>query len=151
MPFNLPVILSTDFPHPFLTFTLPLRNCSKPLMTIYFSKLLGVLVGLISTLTTLTNSNPALVNVFSWVIVFFIRVTNVSIFPRVVSIFLMMLFLKKTIFLFKSLHHLLLQFPPHSPPLIKLLQCYNPSFLLGLAQCHTVSMPLQHTGHHLRH
>ena len=128
-----------------------MRNCSTPLQTTYFSKHLGVLVGLIFALITLTNSNLALLNVFSWVIVLFIRVTNVSIFPQIVSISLVMLFLMKPLFLFKNLPHLLLHFRPGHLPLIKLLQWYNPSLLLGLVQCQTVSLPLQHTGLPLSH
>jgi hypothetical protein len=109
-----------------------MRNCSTPLQTTYFSKLLGVLVGLISALTTLTNSNPALVNVFSWVIVFFIRVTNVSIFPQIVSIFLVMLFLMKPPFLFINIPHLLLQFRPSHLPTHQILAMIQSISTAGL-------------------
>jgi hypothetical protein len=102
-------ILLTIFPHLLFKINLFLKNCFTVLLIIYFSKLFSVLVGPISGHIILINSNPVLSNVFFWIIVFFIVVTNVFTFPLVVSTFLVILSFLKLCFLFSKiilLHHL---------------------------------------------
>ena len=111
MLFKLLAILLIVFPHLLFKINLLLKNCLTVLLIIYFSKLLGVLVGPILGHIILINSNPVLSNVFFWVIVFFIVATNVFTFPLVDSTFLVMLSFLKLCFLFSKI---ILLHPPHA-------------------------------------
>ena len=109
MLFKLFVILLIVFLHLLLIINLLLKNCFTMLLIIYFSKLLGVLVGPISGHIILINSNPVLYNVCFWVIVFFIVTTNVFTFLLVVSTSLVMSSFLKLCFHFLKIilpHHL---------------------------------------------
>jgi hypothetical protein len=85
MLFKLLAILLIVFLHLLFIINLHLKNCFTVLLIIYFSKLLGVLVGPISGHIILINFNPVLYNVCFWVIVFFIVFTNVFTSPLVIS------------------------------------------------------------------
>jgi hypothetical protein len=109
MLFKLLAILLTAFLHLLFKINLILKNCFTVLLIIYFSKLLGVLVGLILGHIILINSNPVLYNVCFWVIVFFTVATNVFTSPLVVSTsHVMSSFLKLCFHFLKIilLHHL---------------------------------------------
>jgi hypothetical protein len=109
MLFKLLAILLTAFLHLLFKINLLLKNCFTVLLIIYFSKLLGVLVGLILGHIILINSNPVLYNVCFWVIVFFTVATNVFTSPLVVSTsHVMSSFLKLCFHFLKIilLHHL---------------------------------------------